>query len=393
MNFLTCSLVAAGVLYSLGANAQQTPPLSEPPDLSAKALITKEKPLAPRDSTAQPKENGKVKQYTIEQFMDTTKIGGSAFTHDEKAILFSSNKSSIYNVYSVNVDGGAPTQLTHSVKESTFIVTAFPEDARFLYTYDKGGNENSHLYLYELDGKERDLTPGEKTKANFFKWSTDRKSFFFGTNARNPKFFDVYEMKIADLKPSLIYQDDTGYDFADMSADRRFIAFGKSGDSTADSDTYLYNVATKEMKNLTGHQGEVQNAPQAFDPAAKYLYVLSNAGDEFMNLVRFDLTSGSRELVEKSKWDMTDMSFSRTGKYRVTTTNEDARSKVRIVETATGKPVELPALPDGDVTGVKVSDSQTKMAFSPNSPRSPNNLYVYDFAAKKVAKLSDTLSP
>lgn len=111
MKFLTCSLVAAGVLYSLGANAQQTPPLAEPPDLSAKALITKEKPLAPRGSAAQPEENGKVKQYTIEQFMDTTKIRGSAFTHDEKAILFSSNKSGIYNVYSVPVTGGAPTQL------------------------------------------------------------------------------------------------------------------------------------------------------------------------------------------------------------------------------------------------------------------------------------------
>ncbi len=393
MNFITCSLVAAGVLYSLGANAQQTPPLAELPDLSAKALITKAKPIAPADSAAHPKEDGKVKQYTIEQFMDTTKIRESAYTHDEKAILFSSNKSGIYNVYSVPVTGGALTQLTHSVKESTFIVTAFPEDARFLYTYDKGGNENSHLYLRELDGKERDLTPGEKTKANFFKWSTDRKSFFFGTNARNPKFFDVYEMKVADLKPSLIYQDDTGYDFADISDDRRFIAFGKSGDSTADSDTYLYYVATKEMKNLTAHQGEVQNAPQAFDPAAKYLYILSNAGDEFMNLVRFDLASGSREVVEKAKWDIAEMSFSRTGKYRVTTTNEDARSKVQIVETATGTPVELPALPDGDVTGVQVSDNETKMAFYHNGPRSPNNLYSYDFVGKKVAKLTDTLSP
>ena len=38
---------------------------------------------------------------------------------------------------------------------------------RFLYTYDRGGNENSHLYLKEADGKEKDLTPGDKTKASF----------------------------------------------------------------------------------------------------------------------------------------------------------------------------------------------------------------------------------
>ncbi len=389
MHLLSRSLLALGLFYSLGADAQ-TPPVAEPPDLSDKALITKPQPLAP---AASPEENRQVKQYTIEQFMDTTKIGGAAFTHDEKAILFSSNKSGIYNVFSIPVNGAAPTQHTHSTRESTYIVTAFPQDARFLYTYDKGGNENSHLYLRELDGKERDLTPGEKTKAVFLKWSTDRKSFFIGTNERDPKFFDVYEMKVADLKPSLIYKDEAGYDFADISDDRRFIAFGKSGKTTADSDVFLYNVATKEMKNLTTHEGEVQNAPQAFDPAAKYLYILSNAGDEFLYLARFDLASGQREVVEKAKWDMTNMFFSRTGKYRVTTTNEDARSKVKILETATGKSVELPPLPAGDVTGVQISDSETRMAFYHNGPRSPNNLYSYSFGARQAERLTDTLSP
>ena len=97
--------------------------------------------------------------------MDTTRIGGSSFSSDEKSILFHSNKTGIFNVYSMPVAGGEPKQLTNSTKESTFAVSYFPADARFLYRYDKGGNENEHLYLRELDGTERDLTPGEKTKA------------------------------------------------------------------------------------------------------------------------------------------------------------------------------------------------------------------------------------
>src|SRR6185503_3898867 len=108
-----------------------------------------------------------VKQYTIEQFMNTVRIGGSSFSADEKSILFHSNKSGIFNVYSVAVTGGEAAQLTNSTKESTFAVSYFPTDARILYTYDRGGNENSHLYLRELNGTERDLTPGDKVKANF----------------------------------------------------------------------------------------------------------------------------------------------------------------------------------------------------------------------------------
>ena len=71
-----------------------------------------------------------VKEYTIEQFMNTVRIGGASFSSDEKSILFHNNKSGIFNVYSVPVTGGAATQLTSSTKESTFAVTYFPNDAR-----------------------------------------------------------------------------------------------------------------------------------------------------------------------------------------------------------------------------------------------------------------------
>ena len=141
-----------------------------------------------------------VKRYTIEQFMDTTRVGGAFFSDDEKQLLFHSNKTGIFNVYTVPAAGGAAKQLTSSTKESTFAVSYLP-DGRFIYAYDRGGNENSHLYLREADGSERDLTPGEKTKANFLGWAHDRKSFFISTNARDPKFFDIFEMSLADFKP------------------------------------------------------------------------------------------------------------------------------------------------------------------------------------------------
>ncbi|MFN2408252.1 MAG: hypothetical protein ABR594_19575 [Pyrinomonadaceae bacterium] len=104
----------------------------------------------------------------------------------------------------------------------------FPNDARILYTYDRGGNENNHLYVRELDGTERDLPPGDKTKASFLGWSHDRKSFFFSTNERDQRFFDVFEMPIDTFKPSLIYKDETGLDFADISNDEKYIAFQKT---------------------------------------------------------------------------------------------------------------------------------------------------------------------
>ena len=343
---------------------------------------------------AQPAQSAKpVREYTIEQFMNTTRITGSSFSADEKSILFSSNKTGIFNAYSVAVTGGAESQLTKSTKESTFAISYFPTDNRILYAYDRGGNENNHIYLRELDGTERDLTPGEKTKADFVGWAQDRKSFYFKTNERDARFFDLYEMPIDTMKPVLIYKDETGLDFGDISNDKKYLAFQKNGVSQADSDVYIFNVATKEMKNITQHTGEVANSPQSFDVASKYLYYLSDAGGEYQYVARYDLSTGKSEIVEKAPWDVSYTYFSRNGKYRVTAINEDARTKITIYDSATGKPVPLPQLPNGVITGVNISPSEKLMAFYLNGDRSPSNLYVYNFATKKATKLTESLNP
>jgi len=339
------------------------------------------------------KPAGPVKEYTIEQFMNTVRIGGSSFSSDEKSILFHNNKSGIFNVYSVPVSAGAATQLTNSTKESTFAVSYFPNDSRFLYSYDRGGNENSHIYLRELDGSERDLTPGEKVKANFLGWAHDRKSFYYSTNERDARFFDIFEMPIDTFKSTLVYKDETGLDAGAISDDKKFVAFQKNGGSPADSDIYIYNVATKEMKNITEHTGDVANSAETFDVNSKYLYYLTDSGSEFKYVARYDLATGKSEVVEKAPWDVSYTYFSRNGKYRVTAINEDARTKIKIYDTATGKLVPLPQLPNADITGVNISPSEKLMAFYLNGDRSPANLYVYDFTSKKATKLTESLNP
>ena len=72
----------------------------------------------------------------------------------------------------------------------------FPPTTAFSLPHDRGGDENSHLYLRELDGTERDLTPSDKVKANFVAWSFDRKSFFFTTNERETKRFLIFWIDI-----------------------------------------------------------------------------------------------------------------------------------------------------------------------------------------------------
>ena len=118
-----------------------------------------------------------IPRYDAETFYETTAITGASFSHDEERILISTDASGVFNAYSQPFEGGPPVQLTESEDDSIFAVSWFPDDDRFLYTADQGGNELNHLYVRETDGSVWDLTPGDQLKAMFGGWSGDRESF------------------------------------------------------------------------------------------------------------------------------------------------------------------------------------------------------------------------
>lgn len=355
--------------------------------------------VAATSTTAAPTTNAAhaakaVKRYTIEQFMATTSIAGASFSADEKRILFSSNVTGIFNVYSQPVAGGAPQALTQSSTDSHFAVGYFPADDRVLYTRDQGGNENNHLYVRELDGTEKDLTPGDKLKASFAGWTPDGSAFYVTTNERDPKFFDLYRLDAKTYARTLVYKNEKGYEVSEISRDGRWIALDKPN-TTADSDVYLYDTQTQAIKHLTPHQGVASFSAASFDPASKRLLLRSNEGSEFTRLVAYDLATGKSSDLEKADWDVVYTYYSKDGRYRVTGINADASTEIRVVEVAANgseKPVQLPKLPGGEIRGVSFSKSSGQMAFYLNGDRSPNNLFVYDFGSKKVAQLTQSLS-
>ncbi|MFD2999990.1 prolyl oligopeptidase family serine peptidase [Pontibacter toksunensis] len=330
--------------------------------------------------------------YTIEQFMNTTSIGGSDFSPDNSKILYSSNQTGVYNAFEVPVAGGESRQLTNSTDNSVFVISYFPKDERILYSSDKGGDEITHLYVRNPDGTSRDLTPEAKAKASFAGWSHDQNSFFFRSNKRDPKYFDLYEMDLQSLTPKLVMQNEQGFDVAAISRDKKHVALTK-GINTNSSDMYLYNTETKQLKKLTDHAKDIKYSPQTFTPDNSKLYFLTDEEGEFMALKSYDLASGRTENVEKADWDIMYSYFSRDGRYRVTGINNDASTEVKIYDTATNQPVQLPQVPAGDITGVNMSDNSELMTFYVNSPTSPSNLYVYDFSNDKTTRLTDTMNP
>jgi dipeptidyl aminopeptidase/acylaminoacyl peptidase len=332
------------------------------------------------------------KRYTIEQFMATTAVSGASFSKDEKQILFSSNETGIFNAYTVPVAGGTPRALTASKADSTYAIGYFYNDDRILFTRDRGGDERNHLFVRELDGSEKDLTPGDKLKATFAGWQPDGNAFYVGTNERDPKFFDLYRYDAKTYARTLVYRNDTGMNVSAISRDGKWLALDKTN-TTSDSDVYVYNVETRELKHVTPHKDPASHSGETFDPESKRLLFTTNAGGEFAVIRSYDLASGATREHEKADWDLTGTGYSRDGRYRISTVNQDGSTVVRVYEGAAEKPVALPRVPGGQMRQTTFSPSGRLLAFYINGDRSPNNLYVHDFRTKQTRQLTRSLSP
>lgn len=220
----------------------------------------------------------------------------------------------------------------------------------------------------------------------------DSRSFFVGSNERDPRYFDVYEYAVDGFERELLYRNEEGLDFGGVSPDRRWIALVKPI-STSDSDVYLLDRESGDLLNLTAHEGFEQNFPAGFSPDGRTLLLTTDQGAEFAYLVAYDLARAERKELLRPEWDVMGADYSKSGEYLAVRINNDARTEIRVFRAATMAPVELPELPEAEISGVRFSDDDSTLAFYASSARSPRDLYVSAVGGGDIRRLSDTLNP
>jgi dipeptidyl aminopeptidase/acylaminoacyl peptidase len=330
-----------------------------------------------------------IKQYTIEQFMDNEAVGGGSFSTDNINLLVSSNRTGIYNVYTIPVKGGEMVPITASDSTSIFAESYFPKDNRMLLSADGNGDEIDHLFVRELDGTIKDITPDKGAKATFYGWSKDDKSLYYGSNKRNPQFFDVYKLSTDDYTAEMIYQNNDGLDFSEMSNDENFFLLSKSL-NTNDSDLFLYNVITKEMMKVNENQSA--NTAQDFSEDNSEFYYTTDDGGEFSYLMSYNLNSKEKKKVLEKTWDISGAGFTSNGKYMVVYTNEDGKNAIEVLNTNTMQPIDLPNFENKSITSVAFSDDEKWMRMYVGGSNAPSDLYTYNIETKEQYKLTNVLN-
>ncbi len=334
------------------------------------------------------------KRYDIDTLLSNLRLSGATISPDGSKVAFSSNASGVVNVYEVPIGGGEPKALTASTTDAQYVVQYFPNDERLLITADQGGNELAHVYVREADGTLKDLTPGDKHRADFCGFADDDQSFFICSNERDQRYFDVYEYDIASYERTLFFKNESGLFPSAISRDKRFVALEKPN-TTNDIDIVLYEIATGQSRNLTESDGVEANNVQAFTPSGDLL-ITSNRDAEFSKLVRLNPDSGERTVLFEPSWDVAGATYSPDDRYMLVYVNADARTDLTLLDANSLAPVALPVVPAGDITSATFSKDAGKLAFYVASSRAPGSLWSADVggqARELVSALNSAINP
>jgi dipeptidyl aminopeptidase/acylaminoacyl peptidase len=339
-----------------------------------------------------PKDDNKktavVKTYTINQFMANENAFANGFSPDKSRVLMTSNRSGIYNMYTVPTEGGEFLPVTQSDSASVYGISYFPEDERILFRMDGNGDEIFKIFLKDSSGIKR-LTPEKNVRALFQGWAKDGKSFYYSSNERDPQAMDIFEMDVASFNTKLIFKNVDAMDFGGISADKNYMLLSKSI-NTNDSDLYLLNLKTNEKTKI--NENVSKNSPADFSPDGKSFYYTTDDNSEFSYLMKYNIEDGTKEKVFEKDWDINAFYFTHNGKYSVLFTNEDAKTKMYVTEIATGKELNFPEIDGQAINAASFSNDETMALLTVGSSQLPTNTYSYNIATGEHYKLTDVLN-
>ncbi len=329
-----------------------------------------------------------IQQYSIETLMSNNRSSGGYFSKDADKLIYSSDKSGIFNIYEVDLSTNEETQLTDSKEESFFVRGYSPNTGEVIYSADKGGNENSHIYLIR-EGNSIDLTPGKNTKASYVGWTNDELGMYIISNSRDPRFFDLYKIDIVTLESEMVFKNDSGYNLNSISNNDRYLVLSLNL-SRSEQKLFLYDVKSKQQVEISNQAANFSG--QNFDKNDENYFYTTNYDSEFYYLMSYNLKNGERSTVYKTNWDVAFSYLSKNNSYRVIAVNEDAQNKLTIKNMSDQSDLNLIGFENMNINSVGFSDDEKLIRVSAGSPNSPGDIYTYELSTNKLNKITSNLN-
>jgi dipeptidyl aminopeptidase/acylaminoacyl peptidase len=332
----------------------------------------------------------------FEQFFAHRRLGGVAeLTPDGRQVLFVSNISGQFNLWSVDIDGGWPEQLT-AFTDRTVREVAVAPDGTILLTADRDGDEFKQLFLIPAGGGwPEQLTDLERVQHHIFPgvWAPDGSRFAFAANSRKPEDGEVFVQDAAGGEPRVLFGEDRFAFATAFSPDgTKLLAVDFNGNT--DSSIYVLDVGSGEAVEMTSHEGEVKFLPGPWAADGSGFYVLTDEGREFQGIAFQHLEPGRREWVVSPDRDVDEGTASADGRVLAWIENVAGWSQLRLRDLHLGQDLPETRLPPGTISflgaGLSVSRDGSRVALVWDQPGRPAEVYVVETATGEARPVTES---
>ena len=333
---------------------------------------------------------------TVGRYTEFRAAGLAAWHPVRREILITTRFGDTNQVHRVRMPAGDRTQLTFFPDRVAGVSYEPVRGDFFLFGKDKGGDEFTQLYRYDLaTGLATRLTDGGHSQNGAARWSHKGDRIAYASTRRNGRDRDVYVMDPRDPRTDrLVLQVEGGGWFPlDWSPDDAKLLVAQSI-SANESHLWIVDAARGEKTLLGPKEGEpLDYNGGVFTHDGKGVYTSADKGSEFHRLTHVDLATGRHTpLTAQIDWDVTDLDLSRDGRTLAFVTNEDGLSVLRLLDTASGKEKAAPKLDlgPGVIGSLEWHASGRDLGFTFASARTPSDVYSLDVGTGKVERWTES---
>ena len=306
-------------------------------------------------------------------------------TPDGERVLFVSNISGQFNLWSAELDGGWPEQLTTFVDNSVRGV-AVRADGTILFHADRDGDEFHQLYRIPAEGGwPEQLTdlPQVQHELSPASWAPDGKSFAFSGNRRTPTDGEVYIWGEGEAEPRYLFGEGM-YTFAASFSPDGSKLLAVEFRSNTDISIWVVDVASGDAVEATPHEGDAKFLPGPWRADGSGFYLLTDEGREFSGLAFHTLATNTREWIETPEHDIDELAGSANGRVLAWMENVDGWGKVHVRDLERGADLPEPKLPPGTASmlgsALSLSRDGSRLALVWDQPSRPAEVFVVDTA-------------
>lgn len=313
-----------------------------------------------------------------------------------KEMIISTRFGNHNQLHYVNMPGGARTQLTffdEPVGNADFEPL---NGSYFLFTKDRGGDEFSQIYRFDVAGKTITLlTDGNRSQNGGIRWNRDGNLIAYASTKRNGKDRDIYVMD--PLHPAeerlAVENSGGGWSVADWSADGKKLLL-QEGISVNESRIWLADPKSGSKTRLLPSEDEHTTfRPIGFDAADKGIYLTTNRENEFNRLAYLDLSTNKvNYLSDRISWDVGGATMSDDRSKLAFTTNENGLSKLYVLNTQNQQYQPIDAVPTGLIGSLRWSGDSGSLGFSLSNYASSSDVYEFKLATAALIRWTESES-